>query len=76
MEIGKLYNNIKAAEKEKKITIKNEEKLTCQLKRFGLKPRRDFTKYLITKEEYNKNIQFNRNDNIIIRKADKNNTLL
>ena len=51
IEIEKLFNNIKAAEKEKKVTIKNEERLTCELKRFGLKERRDFTKDLITKEE-------------------------
>ena len=44
-----------------------------ELKRFGLKERRDFTKDLITKEEYNKIREFNRNDNTIIRKADKNN---
>ena len=66
IEIEKLFNNIKAAEKEKKVTIKNEERLTCELKRFGLKERRDFTKDLITKEEYNKIREFNRNDNIII----------
>ena len=76
IEIEKLFNNIKAAEKEKKVTIKNEERLTCELKRFGLKERRDFTKDLITKEEYNKIREFNRNDNIIIRKADKNNTFV
>ena len=75
IEIEKLFNNIKAAEKEKKVTIKNEERLTCELKRFGLKERRDFTKDLITKE-YNKIREFNRNDNIIIRKADKNNTFV
>ena len=45
-------------------------------KRFGLKERRDFTKDLITKEEYNKIREFNKNDNIIIRKADKNNTFV
>ena len=72
IEIEKLFNNIKAAEKVKKVTIKNEEGLTCELKRFGLKERRDFTKDLITKEEYNKIREFNRNDNIIIRKTDKN----
>ena len=76
IEIEKLFNNIKAAEKEKKVTIKNEERLTCELKRFGLKERRDFTKDLITKEEYNKIREFIRNDNIIIRKADKNNTFV
>ena len=70
-----ILNNIKAAEKEKKVTIKNEERLTCELKRFGLKER-DFTKDLITKEEYNKIREFNRNDNIIVRKADKNNTFV
>ena len=53
IEIEKLFNNIKAAEKEKKVTIKNEERLTCELKRFGLKQIRDFTKNLIIKE-YNK----------------------
>ena len=76
IEIEKLFYNIKAAEKEKKVTIKNEERLTCELKRFGLKERRDFTKDLITKEEYNKIREFNRNYNIIIRKADKNNTFV
>ena len=71
----KNFNNIKAAEKEKKVTIKKEERLTCELKRFGLKERRDFTKDLITKEDYNKIKEFNRND-IFIRKADKNNTFV
>ena len=41
------------------------------MKRFGLKERRDFTKDLITKEEYNRIREFNRNNNIIIRKAEK-----
>ena len=53
IEIEKLFNNIKAAEKEKKVTIKNEERLTCELKRFGLK-RRDFTKDLIQKKNTTK----------------------
>ena len=76
----KLFNNVKVAEKEKKVTIKRLtgklKRLTCKLKRFGLNERRDFTKDQITKEEYNKIREFNRNYNVIIRKADKNNTFV
>ena len=76
IEIEKLFNDTKAAEKAKKVTIKNEERLTCELNKFVLKDRRNFAKELITKEEYNEIRDFNRNDYIIIRKADKNNTFV
>ena len=65
IEIGKSYNNIKAAKKENKITIKNEERLTFELKIFGLKESRDFTKDLIRKKNNIK--QFQRNNSTIIQ---------
>ena len=77
IEIIKKSTTSRLRNKKKKVTIKNEERLTCELKRFGLKERRDFTKDLITKEDYNKIKEFNMGgDNIIIRKADKNNTFV
>lgn len=76
IEIEKFFSNIKRLEKEKKLNILNEEKLTCDLKRFGLKERKNYCTDIITKEQYSKIKQFNQKSHLIVRKADKNNTFV
>ena len=46
------------------------------MKRFGLKERKDYSKDLLTKDQYRKVRIFKENPEIIIRKADKNNTFV
>ena len=63
-------------ETEKKATITDEDRLKCELKRFGLKERPNYSKDLITKEQYTKLKELRNNNAIVIRKADKNNTFV
>ena len=46
------------------------------MKRFGLKERKDYSKDLITKEQYKKIKEFKERNDIVVRKADKNNTFV
>jgi len=46
------------------------------LKRFGLKKRNDFSKNILTKDTFKKIKDFNKKENVIVRKADKNNTFV
>lgn len=76
IEIEKLFNNIKKLEYEKNVTITDVDRLTCELKRFGLKNRNDFSKNILTKEQFRQIREFNKKENIIVRKADKNNNFV
>ena len=75
-EIEKLFFTIKKFESEKKVIITDEDRLKCELKRFGLKDRRNFDKDLMTKEQYAKFKELMENDTITKRKADKNNVFV
>ena len=46
MEIEKLFYDISNLSKQNKIMINNEERLTCELKRYGLKSSKDVLKTL------------------------------
>ena len=76
IEIEKLFQDITNLSKQNKIIINNEERLKCELKRYGLKTSKDFSKDLITKEQYKKIKEFIIRDDIIFRKADKSNTFV
>ena len=50
--------------------------LKCELKRFSYKFHKDYNKDVLTKEEYQAVEQFNSNEEIVVRKADKSNTFV
>ena len=73
VEIEKLFESVKQLESKDKVNIANEELLKCELQRFGLRERKDYSKDLITKEEHGEIKRFKENTNITIRKSDKSN---
>ena len=50
--------------------------LKCELKRFGLKNNNDFQRDILSKSDYKIVREFVKNDEITVRKADKNNTFV
>ena len=76
VEIEMLYENIKEKEKQKSLTIVNDVCLKSDLEKFGMKRISNFHKDLLTKEQYKKVKEFNQNENIITRKADKSNVFV
>ena len=52
IEIEKLYSNIVQLRDNSDITINDDEKLQCELKRFGMKDRKDYSKGIISREQY------------------------
>ena len=76
VEIEKIFYSIKKWETEKKVPITDEDRLKCELKRFGLKERPNYNKNLITKEQYTKLNELRNNNRMVIRKIDKNNTFV
>ena len=76
VELEKLYTQIETEKKKGTITIENEEGLKCELKRFGLRNIRDYGRDVLTKEQHSLIKEFNNNENIIVRKADKSNTFV
>ena len=50
--------------------------LKFELKRFSYKFHKDYNKDILTKEEYQAVKQFNSNEDIVVRKADKRNTFV
>ena len=76
VELEKLYTQIETEKKKGTITIEDEEGLKCELKRFGLRSIRDYTRDVLIKEQHSLIKEFNNNENIIVRKADKSNTFV
>ena len=76
IEIEKLYSNILKLSENNDIIINNDEKLKCDLKYFGMKERKDYSKGIINREQYVKIKEFTANKEIITRKADKSNTFV
>jgi hypothetical protein len=76
IEIEKLYYTITNLKSNNQIIVDDQDRLECELKRFGLRQRQDFTKDLISKDQYNQIKEFNANKTIIVRKADKSNTFV
>jgi hypothetical protein len=75
-EIENLYTQIENEMKNNEITVTNLEILKCELKRFGLKKSTDFNKPKLTSDQYKKLRKFTQNDKMVIRKADKSNTIV
>lgn len=73
IETEKLYRRLIDLKRNDKITFNDEENLQCELKRFGLRNIRDFSKDQLTRQQYQMIKTFCNNDNIVIRKADKTN---
>ena len=71
-----MFRNIKKHETYKDIAIVNEERLKCELKRYGLREIKDFSKHLLNKEDMAKIKEVRSDKNLIIRKADKSNTIV
>ena len=76
VELEKFYTQIETEKKKGTITIEDEEGLKCELKRFGLRNIRDYGRDVLTKEQHLLIKEFNNNENIIVRKADKSNTFV
>ena len=76
IEIEKLYRSIQDKVTRREVSINNNERLKCELKRFGLRQITDFTKYLLTKEQYKQLRDFINNEEIIVRKGDKSNVFV
>ena len=76
IEIEKLFRQIEREKSSGNVEISDQEKLKCELKRFGLREIRDFDKDLLTREEHKIVREFVENEDIIVRKADKNNTFV
>jgi hypothetical protein len=49
LEVEKLFSNILDLAKNKHINIENEERLKCELKRFGINDIKDYNKDLLSK---------------------------
>jgi len=71
-----LYDKIKDLEASRKLVIQSDDVLKSELERFGLSHSRDFNSDLLTKFQYQKIKNFNSNDKIITRKADKSNVFV
>ena len=54
IEMEKLYKQMSNAKKEGKVTIDNENHLKCELKRYGLSDKVDYSKDLICRAQYSK----------------------
>ena len=76
VEIEMLYENIKEKEKQKSVTIVDDACLKSDLEKFGMKKINHFHEDLLTKEQYTMVKEFNQNDSIITRKADKSNVFV
>ena len=76
IEVEKLYRGIADQKTRNKIYVTDDERLKCELKRFSLRELKDFSSDVLTKEQHNKIKEFNNNENIIVRKADKSNLLV
>ena len=76
VEIEMLYENIKEKEKQKRVTIVDDACLKSDLEKFGMKKVNHFHEDLLTKEQYKMVKEFNQNDSIITRKADKSNVFV
>ena len=76
IEIEKLSSHITTEKNKSNISITDEEKLRCELKRFGLRKITDYTSDLITSKQRELIKTFNANDSIIVRKSDKSNTFV
>ena len=76
VEVEMLYENIKEKHRSNEVTIENEESLKSSLERFGMKTPKNFTKDLLTKEQYDKIKCFNLNKDIVTRRADKSNAFV
>ena len=73
-EIEKLYQQINTRRND--ILITNEEKLKCELKRFGLSKQRTYSPNNISKDQISDIKNIKNNKDIVIRKADKSNTFV
>ena len=71
IEIKKLYRSIQDKVTRREISINNNERLKCELKRFGLRQITDFINDLLTKEQFKQLRDFINNEEIIVRKGDK-----
>ena len=76
IEIEKLYNSILQMRDNSDVIIDDEERIKCELKHFGMKERKDYSKSIISKEQYAQIKEFTSNSEIIVRKADKSNTFV
>ena len=76
IEVEKLYSQIDCERKQNNLTVHSEERLKCELKRFGLRQYRCYERDVLTKEQHEAIKNFNKNDSIIVRRADKCNTFV
>jgi len=76
IELEKLNTSITNYVKNEKLEFVDEERFKTELKRFGLREQNNFSRDLITKQQYEKIKNFNKNSEIITRKADKSNTFV
>jgi len=76
IELGKLNSSIANHVYMERLKFVDEDRFKTELKRYGLRDHKDFTKDLITKQQYEKIKHFNKNSEIITRKADKSNTFV
>jgi hypothetical protein len=73
VEIEKLCENIKNIAVNKQIRIIQEDKMKCELEKFGMKNNTDYEKDVLTREQHEKIKKLRDNKDIVIRKADKSN---
>jgi len=71
VQVELLYDDIKDKAKDKHVIIHNEEELKSDLETFGMRKNDDFTSDILSKSQYQKIKNFNNNDSIVTRKADK-----
>ena len=76
IEIEKLYNSINNHVSNDKIEIDNIDYFKTKLKHFGIQNKRDFSKDVLSKDEYKKLKTLTQNKELTIRKADKSNTIV
>ena len=77
IEIEKLYDSITNKADNKYLEIINDDKLKCDLKRYGLRDMRAHEiKDILTKDQREEVQRFSNSEDIIVRKADKGNTFV
>ena len=70
-----MFRQVKTEASNSTVEITDEDRLKCELKRFGLKENNCHDKDLLTREQYIKLKGLRDNEQVIIRKSDESNSI-
>ena len=75
IEVEKLYKQITSAKDNGYINVDNQDMLLSELRTYGLRVPTDNLRDVLSRDQYSMIKDFNSNEDIVVRKADKTNTL-